>query len=268
MRLSDFCKGTYVACPAIKSHPKYMEVLFQAAGGNLYVSESYKKQLFSGEKPFNDKLKTDLPSPIQIDDLISFFSKQIDSKKAGCIIAAFGIPESDDIDKQALAAALALQFKGIVESAPEDAPDILILEYQNRKNSTNSDALMAPMSALYPGDQYYVRETRRSSYQVNIYEKFCHTWEFENVGTQEWKGRKLFFSNHATVRPRANSNYILIPDTPPQKSVKVSVEMDARGFEGESECTWIMIDNEGNDCFPNSKAFTFTILSTFNVDRR
>ena len=129
-----------------------MEELFQAAGGNLYVSDSYKKQLFSGEKPFTDKLKTDLPSPIQIDDLITFFFKQIDIKKAGCIIAAFGMPESDDINKQALAAALALQFKEIVESASEDAPDILLLEYQNRKNSTNNDALMAPMSALYPGD--------------------------------------------------------------------------------------------------------------------
>lgn len=213
-------------------------------------------------------MKTDLPSPIQIDGLITFFFNQIDNKKVGSIIAAFGMPESDDINKQALVAALALQFKEIVESASEDAANILILEYQNRKNSTNIDGFMAPMSVLYPGDQYYVREIRRSSYQVNIYEKFRHTWEFDDVGTQEWKERKLFFSNHAAVRPRADSVYILIPDTPPQKSVKVSVEMDARGFEGESECTWIMIDNEGNDCFPNSKAFTFTISSTFNIDRR
>lgn len=122
-------------------------------------------------------------------------------------------------------------------------------------------------SVLYPGDQIYFKSKFRPTYQVNIYEKFQHTWEFENTGTQVWRGRRLYFLNHDAVRPRADANYIDIPDTPPHKGVKITVSMDARGFEGKSECKWIMVDNDDNDCFPNSNTFTFFVSAKFEYQK-
>ena len=65
---------------------------------------------------------------------------------------------------------------------------------------------------------------------MNIYEKFQHTWEFENTGTQVWRPQALFL-NHDAVRPRADANYIDIPDTPPHKGVKITVSMDAAALK-------------------------------------
>ena len=264
MTLSDICKGTYPACTKIKSKSTFITALFKAAGGTLYGSDSYKKMLFSGERPFTASLRESIPSQINTNTLIDFFYNNIADTKLPDVVAGFGIPEKETIDKRALASALAIQLNAIIDSDNGSAEDVLILEYQNRKANAVDDAIIAPATALYPGDQFYFKETHRPSYKVNIYEKFRHTWIFDNIGTQEWKGRKLYFSNNDSVRPKAESVYVLIPDTPPQKSVKVSVEMDARGFEGVSECKWIMIDGEGNDCFPNCNSFAFTISSTFD----
>lgn len=264
MTLSDICKGTYPACTKIKSQSAFITALFEAAGGTLYGSDSYKKQLFKGDKPFTASLKESLPSQINTNALTDFFYNNIADTKLPDVVAGFGIPEKEAINKRALASALAIQFKAIIEFDNGSAENVVILEYQNRKANAVDGAIIAPATALYPGDQFYIRETHRPSYQVNIYEKIQHTWIFDNIGTQEWKGRKLYFSNHDSVRPKAEDVYVLIPDTLPQKSVKVSVEMDARGFEGVSECKWIMIDSEGNDCFPNCSSFAFTISSTFD----
>lgn len=61
--------------------------------------------------------------------------------------------------------------------------------------------------------------------------------------------------------------YIDIPDTPPHKGVKITVSMDARGFEGKSECKWIMADSDDNDCFPNSNTFTFLVSAKFEYQK-
>ena len=46
MKLKDICYAVYPACPKIKSHTKFIDKLFKAAGGGLYISDSYKKELF------------------------------------------------------------------------------------------------------------------------------------------------------------------------------------------------------------------------------
>lgn len=265
MTLSDLCKGIYPACPGIKSQPDFIVSLFQAAGCPFFGSESYRKQLFTGKKPLTESLKAAMPTPT-IESLTAFLIEKMDDARVVNVIASFGIPETGMINKQALAEALAIQFRTIVESAPDCGENVLIVEYQNRKMKRNTDPFSLSIKPLYPGDQFYIKTVCRSSYKINIYDRIQHTWFFDNVGTQVWTGRRLYFSNHDAVRPRASSNYIIIPDTPPQQGVKVSVEMDARGFEGDFECEWIMIDSDGKPCFPNCHAFSFTISSTLIIE--
>ena len=103
----------------------------------------------------------------------------------------------------------------------DDADDIVAMEYQKLLAEPQEEIKSyQTASVLYPGDQIYFKSKYRPTYQVNIYEKFQHTWEFENTGIQVWRGRRLFFSNHDAVCLRAEAVYIDIPDTPPHKSVK------------------------------------------------
>lgn len=265
--LSDLCKGVYPACPTLKSQAKFIDALFEAGGSKAFISESYKKQIFTNPAKFTDNLKHELRGKNNVASLVSFFEENLANDRLPSVISFFGIPEKGEINKKALFTALAMQFRAIVNSDTENGEDVLLLEYQKYKEQPQEgDKNQQPVSVLYPGDQIYPNMKYRPVYSVNVREDVIHTWNFSNVGTQAWTGRRLYFLNHDEVHPRANSNYIDIPDTQPGKSVKISVGMNARGFEGKTECVWIMVDSEGNDCFPNSGIFTFVIDANFKFD--
>ncbi len=57
MNLKGLCAGVYPSFPQLTSQDKFIDALFKVAGGNPYISKSYKKQLFSGGKLFVDNLK-------------------------------------------------------------------------------------------------------------------------------------------------------------------------------------------------------------------
>lgn len=207
--------------------------------------------------------------PFNEDGLAAFYKENIETEKMRDVMIAFGIPPTSEMNEDCLCRALAIQFRAFIESDTDEADDIAAMEYQKLLAEPKEETAEAyhPASVLYPGDQIYFKSKFRPTYQVNIYEKFQHTWEFENTGTQVWRGRRLYFLNHDAVRPRADANYIDIPDTPPHKGVKITVSMDARGFEGKSECKWIMVDSDDNDCFPNSNTFTFLVSAKFEYQK-
>lgn len=197
--------------------------------------------------------------------LTAFYKGGIEDGKIRDLMFAFGISPTTEENKDCLCKALSLQLRAFVDSDTDEADDIVAIEYQKLLAEPQMEIAKSyhPATVLYPGDQIYFKSKCGSIYKVNIYEKFQHTWEFENTGSQVWRGRRLIFSNHGTVRPRAEVNYIDIPETPPHKGVKLTVNMDARGFEGTSECKWIMVDSDGNDCFPNSNTFTFIVITKY-----
>lgn len=266
MTLADLCKGIYPACPTLKSQAKFIDALFEAGGIKVYISESYKKQIFRNPAKFTDNLKLDLRGKDNVALLTSFFEERIANDKLPNVIATFGIPEKDNIDKKALAVAFAMQFRAIVNADDENGEDVFLLEYQKNKEQPQEQSASQPVSVLYPGDQIYPNMKYRPVYSVNVRDDVTHTWNFSNVGTQTWAGRRLYFANHDEVRPRASANYIDIPDTPPGKSVKITVSMNAHGFEGKTECIWIMVDSEGNDCFPHSGIFNYVIDANFTFE--
>lgn len=252
---------------------------FCAAGSNHFPFTKGKRytsgdvplprKLFDGSRTMTPDIKASFRS-FDESGLAAFYKENIEDGKIRDVMLAFGIPPTTEMNKDCLCRALSIQFRAFVESDNDEADDIVAMEYQKvlSEPQVEETEQYHPASVLYPGDQIYFKSQYRPTYQVNIYEKFQHTWEFENVGTQVWRGRRLFFSNHDTVRPRAETNYIDIPDTPPHKGVKITVSMDARGFEGKSECKWIMVDSEDNDCFPNSNTFTFVVSTKFEYQKQ
>ena len=49
----------------------------------------------------------------------------------------------------------------------------------------------------------------------------------------------------------AMDDNIDIPETPPNGRATISVEFDARGDEYTFVSTWIIVNDEGKDCFPD-----------------
>lgn len=267
MKLETLCGGVRPSCPNLKSREAFVDGLFEAAGQKPYISVSYKRNLCNGTKPFTVEQKTPLRGRDNLHSLTSFFAKAIADTLVVNVVAAFGIPEKDTPDKNALCIALAHQMRLLIESDDEDVSDILAVEYQKSKNAVPAGNAMSQITSrpAYPGDSIYMKSKWRPVYSVGLDEVFEHTWEFDNVGTQTWTGRRLYFLNHDEVRLRAESNYIDIPVTPPNHSVKLTIRMDARSFEERSECKWIMIDAVGKDCFPNSSQFTIVVDVTFQT---
>lgn len=264
MTISDFCRGAYKACSKIKSQEKFIDAISEAIGCNLYVGSSTKKQLFSRPEKFTHNLKEAFREKDIFSALTAFFENNLADERLKQAAIDFGIPEAGDIDKRALSVALALQFRMIVDTDETEAEDVLAMEYQRYLAQPEEEIVKRPSTtSVYPGDSFYLKARPCPTYHVKIYEKFEHIWEITNIGTQTWQGRKLYLSNQADIRPRATVQSIEIPRTPPHKSVKIAASMDTRGFEGKCECRWMMIDEQGNDCFPNSASFKFTIEARF-----
>lgn len=269
---------TAVYYPSRKNSGIFVTLCFCAGGSNhfpftkgkRYTSEdvSLQRKLYDSTRTMTVDIKSSF-HPFNEDGLAAFYKENIETAKMRDVMIAFGIPPTSEMNEDCLCRALAIQFRAFIESDTDEADDIATMEYQKLLAESKEETAETyhPASVLYPGDQIYFKSKFRPTYQVNIYEKFQHTWEFENTGTQVWRDRRLYFLNHDAVRPRADANYIDIPDTPPYRGVKITVSMDARGFEGKSECKWIMVDSDDNDCFPNSNTFTFLVSAKFEYQK-
>lgn len=266
MKLDALCRGVKPSCPRLKSQEKFIDALFRAAGHELSYGESYKRKLFNGDMPFRRDVKA-LFREYNFQSLTDFFLSEIADDRVPRVVAAFGIPEPGEASKEALCKALACQMGLLIDSDDEDVDDIVALRYQVLKLNPEAESVsLQGMHPLYPGDDVYMRPPSNDMHKVNLNELFEHAWAFDNVGTQTWTGRRLYLSNHAEIRPRAESVYVSIPDTPPNATARVSVRMDSRGFEGRSECQWVMVDKDGSVCFPNRGFFAFAIDVEFRFD--
>lgn len=258
MKLENLCAGVYKYCPNIKSQDKFIVALFTAAGDG-YVSKSYAKQLFTGNKGFVKKQKQPLRGKDNISSLIPFFETEISD--TGAVLIALGIPEKQEPNKKALAVALAQQMKLLIDSDEEDVEDILILQYQEAKQKdVEVDASFA--KPLYPGDSVSVYQNSR--HEILSFDKITHTWELMNTGNISWIGRKLVYKRKPKDRPEANPDIIGIPDMKPKESKKITTTIDGRGFDGLTNCVWEMQDADGENCFPNRESlFCVTIDAKF-----
>ena len=279
MTVSEYFKRIYphiksgIFYPSKKNTGIFVTLCFQAAGSNYFSFTKGKRytsadvplqrKIYDGTRTMSYEVKSSF-GHFDVSVLTSFFESSIDDGKTKDVMLAFGVPVSATAVEKALCKALALQMKTLVEAHTDDTENIVLLEYQRLVAEPTEVTTPSEVTrVLYPGDSVYMESAWRPVYSVACNEKFQHTWSFQNSGTQTWRGRKLFFSNHDKVRPRAETNYIDIPDVLPGKGIKITASMDARGFEGKTECLWIMVDSEGNNCFPNSSFFTIITDVTF-----
>ena len=254
--------------PSRKNNGIFVCFCFSTAGSNYFTPKTgrmtsadvpLERKLYDGSRKMSPELKASFKT-FDADGLCAYFEKIIDKDKYGDVMLSFAIPPTEEKNPQALRRALADQFKEFIESAKEDAADIVAMQYQRYLTETETEpSSYHHISSLYPDDTVYIKPNHKRSYSGFMYEKLTVTWKFSNLGKQTWRGRKLYLSNHGEIRPRAESNYIEIPETPPNKGVEVTTVIELRPFEGHTTCHWIMVDSEDNDCYPGSRTFDIAI---------
>ena len=254
--------------PSRKNNGIFVCFCFHSAGSNYFTPKKGKmisadvpleRKIYDGSRPMSQDLKDSFKT-FDADGLNKYFEKIIDKDKYDDVMLANGIPLSDNKNPQALRKALVAQFRAFIDGDTEEADDIVAMMYQQYLEEPEQEThSFHRISSLYPDDTVYMKPEHKRSYSGYMYEKLEVTWRFSNLGKQTWRGRKLYLSNHDEIKVRAESNYIEIPDTAPNNGAQVSVIIDLRPFEETSICKWVMIDSEGNDCFPGSRMFDIEI---------
>ena len=254
--------------PSRKNNGLFVCFCFSTAGSNYFTPKTgrmtsadvpLERKLYDGSRKMSPELKASFKT-FDADGLCAYFEKIIDKDKYGDVMLSFAIPPTEEKNPQALRRALADQFKEFIESDKEDAADVVAMQYQRYLTKTEAEpSSYHHISSLYPDDTVYIKPDHQRSYSGFMYEKLTVTWKFSNLGKQTWRGRKLYLSNHGEIRPRAESDYIEIPETPPNKGVDISTVIELRPFEGHTTCHWVMVDSEDNDCYPGSRTFDIEI---------
>ena len=264
MVLKDFCKGVYPACPAFTNHEGFIDGLCKAAGRELSISVSYKRNLFSGSKPFVESQKVDLRGHDNQKALEDFFYENIADNKVTDVLLAFSVPEKNEPNKKALSTALALQMKALIDCGDdEEAADLILAAYQEAKAAPHdANSTISAFLPLYTGDDVYVGTN--TIYKIQSHETVSHTWSIQNAGKVTWIGRKLVYRRGPKDRPEATPSEIPISTVKPQESVKITTTFDGRGFDGVFHCFWEMQDSDGENCFPKRDSlFSVTIDAKF-----
>lgn len=263
MKLCDLCGGVYPACDKIKSQKDFITKLFEAAGYKAYIADTYKKQLFSGRKPFAANQKEQMRGIDNQQGLQDFFFESIADAKVAEVLIAFGVPEKNGPNKKALTIALALQMKALTDIDEDDADNVILSAYQKAKEVPPENAShVLPHKPFYPGDDAYVFNI--GNYTIGSHDTVTHIWEIQNTGTIKWHGRRLVYRRGPKDRPEANPAVIDIPEVLPNKTIKLSTTFDGRGFDGIFRCIWEMQDTDGMNCFPNwDSLFCVTIDAKF-----
>lgn len=268
MKFSDFFKCISSAFPYSGTRIDLLCELFSSIGLSLSYSESTKEKLYTGERPLSMDLKRESRQVFNLQSAITFFQDLC----AGCdqkhVIAKLGLPETEQVNKEALSAAFAQQFQRIIDSDGSEAEDILLQSY--RKNCSTmlaGEPLTEIQSPHYPGDRFFI-PTPPALKNAGCYEAFQHTWEIENTGTQTWEERCLYIlesdrSDFTLVRILEKN--IRLPKTLPHQKQKITAHLETRGKEGRSEYYWVMQDALGNVCFPEQDCGNITVDVTFTL---
>ena len=211
-------------------------------------------------------IKSSFPKPINKKEAADYLIASFDDKKINEAANSFGIPTDNPINKQAFAYAIVEQFNCYFESDDEDIPDNVYQEYLRFSvmSAEQVEDVLNSRGTLVAGDSAFLPpQLNKNRHNVVCHSSFSHTWIIKNQGRVNWSGRKLKLINQSDIRPRAKQKEIPIPETAPFNQAVVTVEIEARGFEGDYEMKWIMENFQGQNCFEG-----FPYLFNFKVTSR
>lgn len=268
---NDFLGKLYKFLENQKNQGIYIIKFFNSAGSMYFTLPADQRKRtnehlenerhYAKDRCLNDEIKASFPNPINLDGLMKYISDNLDSNKLTSCMAEFGIPAGTETDKDKFAKALAMQFGSFVISTEADIVNDV---WQIYRSLLNGDKVSPKdiRGPRYVGDDVAVYSNIRI--ESNCYEHLHHEWDIQNRGKQEWYGRKLVLLNQDEIKPKILQSIIQIPDTKPNKTIKITTNINSGGVEGDFECKWEMQDADGENCFPNREwLFNIKIHVTF-----
>lgn len=276
LKLKDYFKRIYektekyLYYPSRKNTGIFITMLFMAGGSKHFTllygqnrSENVETQrkIYNGSFEFTPDLKLTFRN-VDIEGLTAFFKKAVPDDRIRELMRDFGIPDDIAEDAGLFCKALAYQFEAFVRSTTQEAEDVVLTKYQLLLKY-GDDQTEGATAARYPGDRMKVSFGREKRYRVNCYDAFQHTWTIDNAGTVEWRGRRLFLTNSADIKLKVESIYLDVPTLGPGEQIKIATGIEARGKEDTAEYKWIMIDKDGNNCFPEDRSLYITVTVEF-----
>ena len=242
-----------------KMPEKYMQksTELEAARMLMKVDTSHRK--------LTAEMKKSFPIPLE-SGLADYLAEGVDEEQLREALTELRITISTEANAEIYGKALSDQFQLFVESDDYQVEDIVAKRYMERLQDIAHDDYPDAVSGKYIGDRIGVFKTAAGfRYEINSEGSFTHKWMIRNSGKVVWHDRKLKMINQGKIRPRAEQDEIVIPETQPGEIVELQVVIDARGFEGTYECQWAMIDEDGVDCFPDETGLNITVISTFEI---
>lgn len=278
IEIARFLQRTYANRKHEKNQGMFVVKCFISAGSHHFkMPEKYKQKSTELEtarmlmkedtnhRRLTDTMKKSFPTPLDR-GLAVYLSEGVSDEQLRKALTELGITISTEANVQIYGLALYDQFQLFIESDDPKVEDIVAKRYIERLKEAGIEELPDASAGKYLDDRMAVFKSAKGFvYEIDCEESFRHEWMIRNAGKVTWRSRKLKMINQADVRPRPVEEEIIIPDTPPGETVKVSVEIDGRGFEGPYVCKWIMIDRDGVNCFPDDNGLDVTVISTFEI---
>lgn len=269
--IKDFSKVVKRSFSVSVNQGRFMREVFKAAGYDRFPTtsdENYAKKICDGSKPITPDMKNGFPKPYHVEELALYFVKKIDNVKVKTLATFFGITD-DTIDKDLICKAIASQFFLYVEGGGEKKPEENTVSdnYLRLLSGTIDESMLG--YPLHSGDKAWVINGQRvRAYTKSFYEIFEHVWCIRNNGNVNWHNRKLICQSIDTQYIKIDAVEIDVPDTAPGESTEIKIKVDPRGKENTFLSSWVMIDEEGNNCYPNDDTlFNFTV-TVINKSRR
>lgn len=257
-QLSIFCKAIYLRPRPISSQSKFITALFESAGASFTYGDDYGRSLANGSKDLTQDIRNTFPDLINGAEVSEFLRKYLtdtaskpSNLKQRCtnVAATVGLPMTLVIDPEAFILALADWFTAIIKN-PEDC-DILATAYQRRVEGESAPDIES-FAPLYKGDKVIVtKPPSQQTHSAPFWETFSHEWSIQNTGSLAWSNRSLQCMNPNDNGVRAEVVKLAVPDIAPREFAKIRCNFETRGREGRATSLWQMVDDQGNNCFPN-----------------
>ena len=202
-----------------------------------------QRKIYNGSFEFTPDQKNSF-DPLDIEGLVAFFREYVRNDKIKELMNSFAVPDLSNSDTDLFFKALAYQFESFVKSPGQEAEGIVAMQYQHLVDHGDEPS-ETPIRTKYLSDSVMVSPNQVQRHQVSCHDKnVIHEWIIQNRGNRDW------------------------PDTPAGQYIKITTSIDARRHEGTTVCHWVMLDDQGEECFPDSKMFDFTLIAAFIYEPR
>lgn len=229
---------------------------------------TFRKRLFGGNKKYQgltDPIKAHIRANKNKNTFIAYCHSFVSEHELSRLCADFEVP--DTTGRAIFFEALFDQFMEYSKSQDDDVAVVIqgAIMGMSEKQVGTTEAKNTIVLSLYPCDDYSVAGDNPVRHpDVDLYEKFEHTWVIHNSGQVVWEGRHLEITNQQEISIKAAPQQIEIPTLYPGEEARIAVTIDARHFERESVAIWQIKNHEGQLCFPNKNGLQLAVRVVYN----